>query len=165
MLEAGTIAPAFELNDQAGAARSLSDYRGSWVVLYFYPKDDTPGCTKEACAFRDGMAALAALDAVVLGVSADDEASHRAFAEKYGLNFPLLADVDREVIRAYEAWGAKEVDGQAREGPLRVSYLVDPEGLIAKTWSVDDPESHASDVREALERLVGGRDDVGIEQG
>jgi peroxiredoxin Q/BCP len=91
-MEVGTLAPDFALPDQEGRTHRLSDYRGRWVVLYFYPKDDTPGCTKEACGFRDQMGSLKALDAVVLGVSADDVESHKRFAEKYGLNFPLLAD-------------------------------------------------------------------------
>lgn len=125
------------------------------MVLYFYPKDDTAGCTKEACSFRDGLPAFAGLDAVVLGVSADDVGSHNAFAGKYGLNFPLLADVDRRVIDAYQAWGEKERDGERYEGILRITYLIDPSGRIAQTWSVVDPESHAAEVREALELHVG----------
>ncbi len=155
MLDAGTAAPDFDLEDQAGRVHKLSEQRGRWVVLYFYPKDDTAGCTKEACSFRDGLPAFAGLDAVVLGVSADDVGSHNAFAGKYGLNFPLLADVDRRVIDAYQAWGEKERDGERYEGILRITYLIDPSGRIAQTWSVVDPESHAAEVREALELHVG----------
>lgn len=155
MLDVGTTAPDFELKDQDGRTHRLSDKRGNWVVLYFYPKDDTPGCTKEACSFRDGMSALAALDAVVLGVSADDVASHKEFADKYALNFPLLADVDRQAIDAYGAWGQKERDGEVFEGILRISYLVDPAGKIAQSWTVTEPEGHASEVHEALERHAG----------
>lgn len=155
MLDVGTTAPDFELRDQDGRRHRLMDKRGSWVVLYFYPKDDTPGCTKEACSFRDGMSALAALDAVVLGVSADDVASHKEFADKHALNFPLLADPDRKVIEAYGAWGEKERDGERIEGTLRISYLIDPSGKIAQTWTVAVPEAHASEVREALEGHTG----------
>ena len=155
MLDVGSAAPNFELYDQDGRLRRLSDHRGSWVVLYFYPKDDTPGCTKEACAFRDGMAELDALDAVVLGVSADDVSSHKAFADKHSLNFPLLADVDRKAIDAYEAWGEKEREGERFEGILRVSYLIDPEGRIAQTWTVAEPETHAEEVGAALARHAG----------
>jgi len=155
MLNVGTAAPDFELPDQDGRRHRLSDKRGSWVVLYFYPKDDTPGCTKEACAFRDAMADLGDLDAEVFGVSADDTASHAEFAAKYGLNFPLLADVDREVIDAYQAWGEKERDGVRYEGIMRITYLIDPQGMIAQTWTVEEPEAHADEVREALSRHAG----------
>ena len=115
-MEVGTLAPDFALPDQEGRTHRLSDYRGRWVVLYFYPKDDTPGCTKEACGFRDQMGSLKALDAVVLGVSADDVESHKRFAEKYGLNFPLLADPERKVIRACGAWGARAFPRAASGG-------------------------------------------------
>ncbi len=155
MLNVGTAAPDFELPDQDGRRHRLSDKRGSWVVLYFYPKDDTPGCTKEACAFRDAMADLGDLDAEVFGVSADDTASHAEFAAKYGLNFPLLADVDREVIDAYQAWGEKERDGVRYEGIMRITYLIDPQGMIAQTWTVEESEAHADEVREALSRHAG----------
>src|SRR5690606_4808257 len=155
MLNVGTAAPDFELPDQDGRRHRLSDKRGSWVVLYFYPKDDTPGCTKEACAFRDAMADLGDLDAEVFGVSADDTASHAEFAAKYGLNFPLLADVDREVIDAYQAWGEKERDGVRYEGIMRITYLIDPQGMIAQTWTVEEPEAHADEDREALSRPAG----------
>lgn len=155
MLEVGTTAPDFELRDQSGRAHRLSENRGRWVVLYFYPKDDTTGCTKEACSFRDGLPAFSGMDAVVLGVSADDVSSHKMFAEKYSLNFPLLADVERQVIDAYGAWGEKERDGERYEGILRITYLIDPSGRIAQTWTVLDPETHAAEVREALERHAG----------
>lgn len=156
MLRVGSAAPDFALPDQDGRIHRLSDERGSWVVLYFYPKDDTPGCTKEACAFRDAMSELGDLDAVVLGVSADDEASHREFAAKYALNFALLADVDRRVIDAYGAWGEKvRPDGERFEGILRVTYLIDPDGTVAESWLVTDPEAHAGEVRDALARRAG----------
>ena len=125
------------------------------MVLYFYPKDDTPGCTKEACGFRDRMGDLQALGAVVLGVSADDVASHKRFAEKYGLNFPLLADPERQAILAYGAWGKKNLYGKEYEGVLRQTFLIDPEGRIAKAWRKVSPEGHAEEVAEALRQARG----------
>ena len=154
-MEVGTLAPDFALPDQEGRTHRLSDYRGRWVVLYFYPKDDTPGCTKEACGFRDQMGSLKALDAVVLGVSADDVESHKRFAEKYGLNFPLLADPERQVIGAYGAWGKKNLYGKEGEGVRRQTFLIDPEGRIAKVWRKVSPEGHALEVAEALKALRG----------
>jgi len=154
-MEPGTAAPDFALPDQDGRIHRLSDYRGKWVVLYFYPKDDTPGCTKEACGFRDRMGDLQELGAVVLGVSADDVQSHKRFAEKYGLNFPLLADPEREVILAYGAWGKKNLYGKEYEGVLRQTFLIDPEGRIAKVWRKVSPEDHAEEVAEALRALRG----------
>lgn len=132
----------------------LEDYRGRWVVLYFYPKDDTPGCTKEACAFRDAHAELKALGAVVLGVSADGVESHRRFAEKYGLNFPLLADPEKAVIRAYGAWGKKNLYGRVYEGVMRYTFLIDPEGRIARVWKKVKPATHAQEVAAALRELI-----------
>ncbi|UZX15238.1 thioredoxin-dependent thiol peroxidase [Thermus sp. PS18] len=154
-MEPGTAAPDFALPDQEGRIHRLADYRGKWVVLYFYPKDDTPGCTKEACGFRDRMGDLQDLGAVVLGVSADDVQSHKRFAEKYGLNFPLLADPEREVILAYGAWGKKNLYGKEYEGVLRQTFLIDPEGRIAKVWRKVSPEGHAEEVAEALRALRG----------
>lgn len=133
----------------------LSEYRGRWVVLYFYPKDDTPGCTKEACGFRDEKGRLEALGAVVLGVSADGVESHRAFAEKHHLNFPLLADPKKEAISAYGAWGKKNLYGKEYEGVLRQTFLIDPEGRIAKVWRKVNPEGHAEEVAKALEVFRG----------
>lgn len=149
------FAPDFALLDQEGRLHRLSDYRGKWVVLYFYPKDDTPGCTKEACGFRDRMGELTELGAVVLGVSADDVESHKRFAEKYGLNFPLLADPERKAITAYGAWGKKNLYGKEYEGVLRQTYLIDTEGYIAKVWRKVSPEGHAEKVAEALRSLRG----------
>ena len=154
-MEVGTLAPDFALPDQEGRTHRLSDYRGRGVVLYFYPKDATPGCTKEACGFRDQMGSLKALDAVVLGVSADDVESHKRFAEKYGLNFPLHADPERKVIGAYGAWGKKNLYGKEVEGVLRQTFLIDPEGRIARVWRKVSPEGHALEVDEALKALRG----------
>ncbi|WP_152560755.1 thioredoxin-dependent thiol peroxidase [Thermus caliditerrae] len=154
-MEAGSLAPDFALPDQDGRLHRLADYRGRWVVLYFYPKDDTPGCTKEACGFRDRMGDLQDLGAVVLGVSADGVESHKRFAEKYGLNFPLLADPERQAILAYGAWGKKNLYGKEYEGVLRQTFLIDPEGRIAKVWRKVSPEGHAEEVAEALRALRG----------
>ncbi|WP_114313719.1 thioredoxin-dependent thiol peroxidase [Thermus caldifontis] len=154
-MELGTLAPDIALPDQEGRIHRLSDYRGRWVVLYFYPKDDTPGCTKEACGFRDRMGDLQELGAVVLGVSADDVESHKRFAEKYGLNFPLLADPERRAILPYGAWGKKNLYGKEYEGVLRQTFLIDPEGRIAKVWKKVSPEGHAEEVAEALRSLRG----------
>ncbi|WP_234554151.1 thioredoxin-dependent thiol peroxidase [Thermus caliditerrae] len=154
-MEAGSLAPDFALPDQDGRLHRLADYRGRWVVLYFYPKDDTPGCTKEACGFRDRMGDLQDLGAVVLGVSADGVESHKRFAEKYGLNFPLLADPERQAILAYGAWGKKKLYGKEYEGVLRQTFLIDPEGRIVKVWRKVSPEGHAEEVAEALKALRG----------
>jgi peroxiredoxin Q/BCP len=151
MPEAGAPAPSFTLPDQDGKPVSLKDFAGKWVVLYFYPKDDTPGCTKEACSFRDSHAALQARGAVVLGVSGDSTASHRKFADKYGLPFPLLADTDHAVARAYGAWGTKRMYGKEYEGLIRSTVIIDPEGRVAKTWPKVKPEGHGAEVLAWLE--------------
>lgn len=131
----------------------LSDYQGRWLVLYFYPKDDTPGCTKEACSFRDEQATLKKLGAVVLGVSTDDTKSHAKFAEKFNLNFPLLADPSAEMIKSYGAWGKKNLYGKEYEGVLRQTFIVDPKGNVARVWEKVKPEDHALEVAEALQEL------------
>ena len=125
MLSIGTIAPAFTLPDQNGVPRSLSDYRGSKVVLYFYPKDMTPGCTKQACGFAELYPQFREKGAVVLGVSRDSVASHKRFEEKYGLPFPLLSDPDRAVIEAYGVWQEKKNYGKVTMGIVRTTYLID----------------------------------------
>lgn len=153
MLDVGQTAPDFALEDHSGAVHKLADARGSWVVLYFYPKDDTPGCTVEACEFRDNLEQLTGQGAKVFGLSADDRASHEKFATKHELNFPLLIDPDLSVINAYEAYGEKNMFGKTFEGVFRVTYLIDPQGKIAKTWSKVKPEGHAAEVREAIEAL------------
>lgn len=130
LLEPGTIAPAFTAKDQNGNDVSLSDFRGKKVILYFYPKDDTPGCTKEACNFRDNFADLKEQGFEVLGVSPDSESSHQKFISKYDLNFTLLADENKEVIMAYKAWGEKNNYGKKYMGLHRVTYLIDEEGKI-----------------------------------
>lgn len=149
----GDAAPSFSLPDQDGKVHTLADYRGRYVLLYFYPKDDTPGCTKEACAIRDADPDFSALDAVVLGVSADSVKSHKKFAEKYELTFPLLADEDKKIVHAYGVWGLKKFMGREYEGIFRVSFLIDPEGKIAKVYDPVKPELHAQEVLTDLTAL------------
>lgn len=153
MLEVGQVAPEFTLFDQVGDRRSLADARGRWLVLYFYPKDDTPGCTKEACAFRDATPRFEGLDAVVWGVSADDERAHQKFARKYDLNFPLLVDPDKSTLSAYGAWAEKCMYGRTYMGVPRITYLIDPKGKVARVWPKVSPEGHAEEVAAALEEL------------
>jgi thioredoxin-dependent peroxiredoxin len=143
-------APDFNLPDQNNTLHSLEQYQGHWLVLYFYPKDDTPGCTKEACSFRDGLENLKTLGATVLGVSADDVDSHGKFAKKYELNFPLLADKNAELAKAYGAYGDKNMYGKIFTGILRHTFLINPEGEIVKTWKKVQTETHAADVEKVL---------------
>jgi peroxiredoxin Q/BCP len=149
-LKAGGKAPDFTLPDQTGKSHALADYRGKWVLLYFYPKDDTPGCTKEACALRDQFPAFGKLDAVVFGVSADSVKSHAKFADKYELPFTLLADETKEMIKAYDAWGPKKFMGREFLGTKRISYLIDPRGRIAKAYAKVKPAEHAGEVIQDL---------------
>jgi len=153
MLEVGQIAPDFSLHDQEGQVRSLADARGRWVVVYFYPRDDTPGCTKEACAFRDGLPRFDGLNAVVWGVSADDEKAHRKFAAKLELNFPLLVDPDKGMLEAYGAWVEKSLYGKRYMGVQRITYLIDPDGKVARAWPKVKPEEHAEEVAVVLAEL------------
>lgn len=146
MTEEGAQAPVFELPDQHGEKVSLEAQRGSWVVLYFYPKDDTPGCTKEACSFRDNFGAIKAAGATVLGVSADTAASHTKFATKYELPFQLLVDTGNEVARAYGAWGEKNMYGKLTEGVIRSTFIIDPDGKVAKRWARVKSEGHGDHV-------------------
>ena len=141
-LPIGTEAPSFTTKDTNGNTVALSDFKGKTVVLYFYPKDDTPGCTKLACSFRDARPQYQSKDIVVLGVSADDEASHQAFTQKYNLNFPLLADTNQELIKAYDVDGG----GYAK----RVTYVIDAEGKIVNVDSSVNTTTHAEDVLKSL---------------
>ncbi|MEY4531359.1 MAG: hypothetical protein RLZZ156_2080 [Deinococcota bacterium] len=143
-------APDFNLPDQNNTLHSLEQYQGHWLVLYFYPKDDTPGCTKEACSFRDGLSNLKALGATVLGVSADGVDSHGKFAQKYELNFPLLADANAELAKSYGSYGDKNMYGKIFTGILRYTFLINPEGEIVKTWKKVQTETHAEDVEKVL---------------
>ena len=134
MLEIGTKAPAFTLPDQNGEIHSLSEYRGKKVILYFYPKDNTPGCTRQACAFAGAYEAFRAANVVVIGVSKDSVASHVKFAEKYSLPFILLADPEKEAIRAYDVWQEKNNYGKVTMGVVRTTYLIDENGMIVKAF-------------------------------
>lgn len=150
-LKEGDPAPPFTALTQDGQRVSLADFKGKTVVLYFYPRDHTPGCTREACAFRDAFAQLRKRGAVVLGVSVDDVESHRRFAEKHALPFPLLADPDKTIVRAYGVWGAKTFLGRKFQGTHRVTFLISPDGHIRKIWSRVKPDTHAAEVLAALE--------------
>ncbi|MDO8495743.1 MAG: thioredoxin-dependent thiol peroxidase [bacterium] len=153
MIKVGQLAPDFSLPDQNGKEHKLSDYRGKWVLLYFYPKDDTPGCTKEACAIRDNLPDFKKLKTVVLGVSADSVKKHAKFAEKYELSFTLLADEDKKVVKQYEVWDEKKFMGRTYFGILRTSFLIDPQGKIAKIYEKVKPEIHAEEVLQDLRSL------------
>ncbi|MFZ1249420.1 MAG: thioredoxin-dependent thiol peroxidase [Candidatus Saccharimonadales bacterium] len=140
-------APEFTLQDQDGKTHSLADYAGKWVVLYFYPKDNTPGCTKEACNFRDARDAIAEFgDAVVMGVSKDSVESHRKFADKHELNFTLLSDPDHAVAEAYDSWDPKFFFGKILLGVKRNTFLINPQGEIAKKYEGVDPAKHAAEI-------------------
>ena len=132
MLEPGSKAPDFTLPDQDGTEHSLAQYRGRKVILYFYPKDSTPGCTRQACAYSERMPQFSEAGAVVLGISKDSVASHRKFADKYGLAFTLLADPERKVIEAYDVWKEKKNYGKVSMGVVRTTYLIDEEGVIVR---------------------------------
>jgi thioredoxin-dependent peroxiredoxin len=146
MLTIGSPAPDFTLMDQDGVAHSLSGVRGSWVLIYFYPKDDTPGCTKQACAIRDTFPLFTKLSCTVFGISIDSTKSHKKFEEKYTLPFTLLADTEKEVVTAYGVWGTKKFMGRTYDGTRRTSFLINPEGMIAKIYENVKPEEHAEEV-------------------
>ena len=152
-IEEGKKAPAFSLATDEGQKVKLSDFSGKPVVLYFYPKDDTPGCTKEACAFRDRKAELKDLGAVVFGVSPDTVESHAKFRQKYDLNFPLLADVDHKVAEKYGAWREKNMYGKNSMGIQRSTFLIDEAGKIAKLWKRVQVDGHDTQVLQALQEL------------
>ncbi len=152
MLKVGQAAPEFRLKDQDNKERSLGGYKGKWLVVYFYPKDDTPGCTKEACGIRDNFEKLSEMAAVV-GISRDSVKSHRKFVDKYKLPFGLLSDPEAKVIKAYGAWGQKKFMGREFEGILRITYLVDPQGKIAKVYPDVKPEGHAEELTADLKKL------------
>jgi thioredoxin-dependent peroxiredoxin len=149
-LKEGDKAPAFTAATNGGGIASLADFKGKHVVLYFYPKDDTPGCTKEACAFRDQFDALKRKGAVVLGVSTDPVKAHDKFVAKFELPFPLLADVDRQIVEAYGVWGEKTFMGRKYQGTHRVTFLIGPDGRIRKIWPEVKPAEHVAEVLAAL---------------
>jgi peroxiredoxin Q/BCP len=150
MIKEGSTAPAFKTNDANGETVSLKDLRGQKVVLYFYPKDDTPGCTKEACSFRDDFAKFKKRGIKVLGVSPDSEASHKKFETKYKLPYTLLADKDHAIADAYGVWGEKKFMGRKYMGVQRTTFLIDEKGKIKKVFEKVKPEDHASEVLEAF---------------
>ncbi|UCG73144.1 MAG: peroxiredoxin [Chromatiales bacterium] len=153
--EAGDEAPGFRLQDQNGEWHTLGDYRGKWITLYFYPKDDTPGCTTEACAFRDNIFAFDRIGAVVLGVSLDDVESHAQFAEKYSLPFPLLADSGSDTARAYGVLSSMGSFKMAK----RETFLIDPQGRIAKHYAKVSPANHSEEVLGDIETLMAAAGD------
>ena len=148
--EVGDAAPEFELPDTDGQTVRLRDLRGKKVVLYFYPRDDTPGCTVEACSFRDNIGALTEAGALVYGVSTDDVASHGKFTSKFDLNFPLLADTERKTVEDYGVWVERKRFGRTSMGIQRATFLIDEDGRIAKVWATVKPAEHVAQVLEAL---------------
>lgn len=151
--EIGSPAPSFTLASDSGEEVTLSDLKGSPVILYFYPRDDTPGCTKEACSFRDASHELQELGAIVLGVSPDDVASHVKFRDKYQLNFPLLADPDHRVAEQYGAWREKNMYGKQSLGIQRSTFLIDAQGTVAQVWKRVKVDGHDRQVLEAVKGL------------
>lgn len=149
-ISAGIPAPDFTLADESGTERKLSAYRGKPLLLYFYPKDDTPGCSQEACNFRDDYSAYEKADVVILGISPDSSKSHAKFKEKYLLPFNLLADVEHQVCQLYEVWGLKSMYGRKYEGVFRTTFLIDAEGTILKVFENVKPAQHSQEVLAAL---------------
>lgn len=152
-LEVGKKAPDIELEDQGGKTHKLSSYLGKNVVLFFYPKDDTPGCTKEVCNFRDDYSSYKDANVVLLGVSPDDTKSHAKFVNKFDLPFPLLADTKKEVVNAYGVWGAKKMFGKEYKGVFRTTFLIDSEGNIAKIFKNVKPAEHSVEVLKAVSEI------------
>ena len=147
-------APHFKLEDITGANRTLDEFAGKWVILYFYPKDDTPGCTTEACSLRDARDTLAEMGAEIIGISKDDANSHEKFRSKYALNFSLLTDPEGKTIEAYGAWGKKMY---GREGILRKTFIIDPTGQVVKVYGRVTPMGHGEQIIEELKRLQEGK--------
>lgn len=150
-ISAGSQAPDFTLSDDEGRMHTLSDYRGKPVVLYFYPKDNTSGCTKEACGFRDDYSAYQDVGVTILGISPDSPKSHANFRAKYELPFTLLADPDREVIKMYGAWGLKKLYGREYEGVMRTTFLIGEDGNILKVFEKVKPANHSAEILAVLE--------------
>ena len=152
-ISAGVPAPDFTLQDDTGQTRTLSDYRGQPLVLYFYPKDDTPGCTTEACNFRDDYSAYQQAGVTILGISPDTPKSHAKFRAKYGLPFPLLADVDHKVCELYGVWGLKKFMGREYDGVFRTTFIIDAQGKVARVFENVKPAEHSVEVLEALKAV------------
>jgi peroxiredoxin Q/BCP len=155
MIEFGKKAPAFKVEDQDEKTATLAQYAGQWVVLYFYPRDDTPGCTVEACDFTKGIRGFTSLKAIVLGCSGDSPASHRKFIEKYKLKLRLLSDPEHKLMQKYGAWGEKVLYGKKIIGVIRSTVLIDPEGKVAYHWAKVKSKGHAEKVQEKLAELQG----------
>ncbi len=155
MLEVGTMAPDFTLPDQEGKPVSLSEFKGQWVVLYFYPKDMTPGCTTEACNFQEALPDFQKIEAVVLGVSKDSVERHKKFAQKYNLQFPLLSDAQSNVCETYGVWGKKKLYGREYMGITRSTFIIDPEGKIVKVYPKVKVKTHHEEVLADLQALKG----------
>jgi len=153
MIKEGNTAPDFKTLDQDGKSHKLSDYKGEWVLIYFYPKDDTPGCTKEACSIRDMMPQFKKLKLKIFGVSVQGVKSHKKFAEKYDLPFTLLVDEDKEIVNKYGVWAKKKFMGREYMGTLRMSFLIDQKGKVAKVYENVKPEIHASEIIDDLKEL------------
>jgi peroxiredoxin Q/BCP len=154
LIDVGKKAPSFSLKDQDGKTHRLSDYAGRPVILYFYPKDDTPGCTKESCEFRDNLPKFKKSKAAVFGISILDEASKKKFADKFDLNFPLLADADHAVAEKYGVWQEKSLYGRKFMGIVRTTYLIGPDGRVVKRWDNVKVDGHAEQVLEATRQIV-----------
>lgn len=153
-MEIGKKAPAFTLPNQAGEKISLGQYQGKWVVLYFYPKDDTPGCTIEACDFTHELKDFEKLNAQVLGCSPDSPQSHQKFIQKHKLKITLLSDEDKKVMQKYGAWGEKNNYGKVTEGVIRTTVLIDPQGKVAHVWPKVQAKGHVEKVKQALQELA-----------
>jgi len=155
MLKEGQKAPDFTLPDQDGNTHSLSDYKGKWLVLYFYPRDLTPGCTTEACNFQEALPDLKKLNTEVVGVSNDPVKSHRKFADKHDLQFTLLSSDENDMTKNYGAWQEKSMYGKTYWGVARITYIIDPEGKVAKAYSRVKPKEHHTEVEKDLKALQG----------
>ncbi|MCK4665467.1 thioredoxin-dependent thiol peroxidase [Candidatus Dependentiae bacterium] len=153
-LQQGDTAPDFELEDSNGNKIKLSDYRGQYIVLYFYPKDNTPGCTREACDFRDEIEEFSKLNALILGISFDPIDSHKQFKAKFGLPFRLLSDIDKFVAEKYEVFGEKKLYGRKLFGIIRSTFIIDPEGIIVKIWKKVKLKGHIEEVLTDLKKLT-----------
>ncbi len=151
LLPVGTKAPDFTVKDQNGNTVSLANYRGKKIILYFYPKDSTPGCTKEACGFRDHFQSLQNLNVEILGVSTDSEKSHKSFIQKQNLPFTLLADTDKQLVNSYGVWGEKTLYGKKYMGIHRITYLIDENGMVAAVFNKVKPETHAQELLNFLQ--------------
>jgi peroxiredoxin Q/BCP len=153
MIQVGDKAPNIVLKNQDGIEVSLVDYSGKWVIIYIYPKDNTPGCTTQACEFNDLFNDFSSIDAVILGISPDNEKKHTNFIEKYNLNFTLLCDEEKITLKEYGAWGLKKLYGKEYEGVIRSTFIINPDGKIAKIYSKVKAKGHAQIVKEDLKQL------------